>query len=67
MCPEPELSTRILETLSDDAPVNPRDGNLIKAGLNAEVDELRSLASGARGVMAQLEATERERSKIPVA
>ncbi len=65
MRPEPELSTRILETLSDDAPVNPRDGNLIKAGLNAEVDELRSLASGARGVMAQLEATERERSKIP--
>jgi DNA mismatch repair protein MutS len=63
--PEPALAARILETLSEDAPVNPRDGNLIKAGLNPEVDELRSLASGARGVMAQLEATERERSKIP--
>ena len=65
MRPEPVLATRILETLSEDAPVNPRDGNLIRAGLNPEVDELRSLASGARGVMAQLEATERERSKIP--
>ncbi len=65
MRPEPELTARILETLSEDAPVNPRDGNLIRAGLNPEVDELRSLASGARGVMAQLEATERERSKIP--
>ena len=65
MRPEPQLAKRILETLSEDAPVNPRDGNLIKAGLNPEVDELRSLASGARGVMAQLEATERERSKIP--
>jgi DNA mismatch repair protein MutS len=65
MRPEPQLSAHILATLSEDAPVNPRDGNLIKAGLNPEVDELRSLASGARGVMAQLEATERERSKIP--
>ncbi len=65
MRPEPELTSRIMETLSEDAPVNPRDGNLIRAGLNPEVDELRSLASGARGVMAQLEATERERSKIP--
>ena len=65
MHPEPQLSAHILATLSEDAPVNPRDGNLIKAGLNPEVDELRSLASGARGVMAQLEATERERSKIP--
>ncbi len=33
--------------------------------MNPEVDELRSLASGPRGVMAELEATERERSKIP--
>lgn len=65
MQPLPQLAGRILETLSEDAPVNPRDGNLIKAGLNPEVDELRSLASGARGVMAQLEATERDRSKIP--
>jgi DNA mismatch repair protein MutS len=63
--PESHLATRILETLSEDAPVNPRDGNLIRTGMNAEVDELRSLASGARGVMAELEASERERSKIP--
>jgi DNA mismatch repair protein MutS len=65
MRPEPQLAARVFETLSEDAPVNPRDGNLIKAGLNPEVDDLRSLASGARGVMAQLETTERERSKIP--
>ena len=65
MRPEPQLSAHILETLSEDAPVNPRDGNLIRAGLSPEVDELRSLASGARGIIAQLEASERERSKIP--
>ncbi len=37
---------------------------MIRAGFNPEVDELRGLASGARGVMAQLEARERERTGI---
>ena len=45
--------------------MNPREGNVIRTGLSAEVDELRSLASGARGVIAKLEATERERTGIP--
>ena len=38
---------------------------MIRTALSAEVDELRSLASGARGVIAKLEATERERTAIP--
>jgi DNA mismatch repair protein MutS len=63
--PMPELVAQIAATLSDEPPVNPRDGNVIRAGLSAEVDELRSLASGARGVIAKLEATERERTAIP--
>jgi DNA mismatch repair protein MutS len=62
--PEPELARVIIETLSEDAPINPRDGNLIRMGLSPEVDELRSLASGARGIIAQLEASERERTRI---
>ncbi|MGH7923520.1 MAG: DNA mismatch repair protein MutS [Candidatus Binatus sp.] len=63
--PMPALVAQIAATLSDEPPVNPRDGNVIRAGLSAEVDELRSLASGARGVIAKLEATERERTGIP--
>ena len=63
--PMPELAERIDATLSDEPPVNPRDGNVIRTGFNAEVDELRSLASDARGVIAELEATERARSNIP--
>lgn len=63
--PEPELARRIERTLSEDAPVSAREGNLIRPGFNAEVDELRSLASGARQVMAKLEASERERTGIP--
>ena len=63
--PMPALVAQIAATLSDEPPVNPRDGNVIRTGLSAEVDELRSLASGARGVIAKLEATERERTAIP--
>ena len=63
--PMPALVAQIAATLSDEPPVNPRDGNVIRAGLSDEVDELRSLASGARGVIAKLEATERERTAIP--
>ncbi len=63
--PEPELSRHITETLSEDAPVSAREGNLVRPGFSAEVDELRSLASGARGHLARLEASERERTGIP--
>jgi len=63
--PMPALVAQIEATLSDEPPVNPRDGNVIRPGLSAEVDELRSLASGARGVIAKLEATERARTAIP--
>ena len=61
----PELAERIDATIGDEPPVNPRDGNVIRSGLSSEVDELRALASDARGVIARLEATERARSNIP--
>jgi DNA mismatch repair protein MutS len=63
--PMPELARRIDATISDEPPVNPRDGNVICAGFSPEVDELRALASDARGVIAGLEASERARSAIP--
>ena len=62
--PRPELSAQIASTLTDEPPVNPRDGNVVRAGFSAEVDELRGLAMGARGVIAKLEASERERTAI---
>jgi DNA mismatch repair protein MutS len=63
--PEPELVARIAVTIADDPPINPREGNVIRTGFDPEVDELRALASDARGVIARLEASERERSRIP--
>ena len=63
--PMAEAAARIEATLASEPPVNPRDGNVIRTGFNAEIDELRSLAAGARGVIARLEADERARSQIP--
>ena len=65
IAPDPALAPLIAATLGDEPPVNPRDGNVIRAGFSAEVDELRGLASGARGVLARLEVSERERTGIP--
>ena len=65
--PMPALAAQIAATISDEPPVNPRDGNVIRPGFSAEVDELRGAGVGARGVIAQLEATERERTRIAVA
>ncbi|HVN64265.1 MAG TPA: DNA mismatch repair protein MutS [Candidatus Binataceae bacterium] len=62
--PRPELAKLISDTLTDEPPISPRDGNVIRAGRNAEVDELRGLASGARGALAKIETTERERTGI---
>ena len=61
----PEIAAQIDATISDEPPVNPRDGNTIRTGFNAEVDEMRGLALDARGVIARLEASERERTRIP--
>ena len=65
LVPMPELAARIDATIGDEPPVNPRDGNVIRSGFSPEVDELRALASDARGVIARLEAAERARSNIP--
>ncbi len=63
--PQPGLIHQIDAMLSDEPPVNVRDGDTIRPGFNPEVDELRTLARDARSVIAQLEASERERTRIP--
>ena len=62
--PQLELVTTIGAVLGDEPPINPRDGNVIRTGHDPQVDELRALASDARGFIARIEARERERSKI---
>ncbi|HLW71014.1 MAG TPA: DNA mismatch repair protein MutS [Candidatus Binataceae bacterium] len=62
---QPALAALIDSTISEEPPVNPRDGGAIRRGFSAEIDELRALARDARGVIAQMEAAERERARIP--
>jgi len=65
LSPMPAIVAQIDATIGDEPPVNPRDGNTIRTGFSAEVDELRALALDARGVIARLETAERERTHIP--
>ena len=62
--PLPEIAQRIAAALSDEPPMTVRDGNVIRAGYDAGVDELRALSLDARSVIARLEARERERTGI---
>jgi len=59
-----EARDRILEAIADEPPVNLADGGTIRAGFNAELDELRDLSRNGRQVIAQIEARERTRTGI---
>lgn len=58
------LAHTLREALNENPPVSLKEGNLIKAGYSPEVDELRTLASGAKEWIARLESMERERTGI---
>lgn len=60
----PELISAIETTLIDDPPASTAEGGLIRPGLNSELDELRDLTTHGKDWIAQLQATERERTGI---
>jgi len=62
--PLADLASELDRALADELPADLSSGGYIRAGYNAEVDELRSAAAGGRGWLAGLEAKERERSGI---
>src|SRR5207237_9085281 len=55
---------RINATLADTPPLNIRDGEAIKAGVDPELDELRSIAHDSKSILMEIEARERERTGI---
>ncbi|HEY6140199.1 MAG TPA: DNA mismatch repair protein MutS [Thermoanaerobaculia bacterium] len=55
---------QIVATLNDTPPPSLRDGGAIKAGVDAELDELRAIAHGSKSILMQIEARERERTGI---
>ena len=60
----PEVRNPILEAIADEPPLNLADGGTIRAGYNAELDELRDLSRNGRQYIAQIEARERARTGI---
>src|SRR5258708_37556052 len=60
----PEVRDRILSAIGDAPPVNVVDGGAIRAGYNAELDELRDLRQNGRQYIAQIESRERARTGI---
>ncbi|MFA6499596.1 MAG: DNA mismatch repair protein MutS [Desulfurivibrionaceae bacterium] len=59
-----ELNSLLEAGIREDAPVTLREGNLIKPGYNAELDELVSLLRDAKALILGLEARERSRTGI---
>jgi DNA mismatch repair protein MutS len=59
------LARRLEETLREDAPVNIKDGGLIKESVHPELDELRRLKTDGLSFLSELEARERKRTGIP--
>jgi DNA mismatch repair protein MutS len=61
----PELRADIESTLVDDPPLAVTEGNLIRPGVSAPLDELRDLARGGKQWIAQYQAREIARTGIP--
>jgi DNA mismatch repair protein MutS len=59
-----DIADRIVACLEDNAPAATKEGGFIRAGISAELDELRSIASGGREHILAIEARERERTGI---
>jgi DNA mismatch repair protein MutS len=60
----PETTTRVLQALSDEPPVNLADGGSIRSGFDPRLDELRGLSQNSRTYLAQIELRERARTGI---
>jgi DNA mismatch repair protein MutS len=60
----PDIRDLITRAINDDPPIKLTDGDTIREGYSAELDELRSTSRNAKQIIAALEATERGRSGI---
>jgi DNA mismatch repair protein MutS len=58
------LAAHIDRALREDAPLGLNEGGLIKPGFNAELDELVQISSDAKGTLARIEVSEKEKTGI---
>jgi DNA mismatch repair protein MutS len=62
--PMPDIVERIDCTLADDPPLSTGNGNIIRAGHDATVDELRALSHSGKQWISEFETSERARTGI---
>ena len=60
-----DLRELIFAAIEEDCPATLKDGGVIKAGYNQEVDELRDIMHGGKGVLSELETRLRQETGIP--
>ncbi|MBR9988795.1 MAG: DNA mismatch repair protein MutS [Gemmatimonadetes bacterium] len=60
-----DVHSMLGRALNDELPASIGEGDAIRAGWNAELDELRALRDGAQEYIARLQSRERERTGIP--
>ncbi|MCR5205499.1 MAG: DNA mismatch repair protein MutS [Lachnospiraceae bacterium] len=59
-----DLKKVIDETITDEPPINIREGGIIRDGFSTKIDELRSAKTEGKSWLAELEASEREKTGI---
>ncbi|MEM1230275.1 MAG: DNA mismatch repair protein MutS [Pseudomonadota bacterium] len=64
LTPQPSLHARLTAALVEQPPAIARDGGMIAAGFNDELDELKALTTNASEWLSRLETDERARSGI---
>ncbi|WP_418725133.1 DNA mismatch repair protein MutS, partial [Dysosmobacter sp.] len=62
--PLEDLAAQIADAICDQPPFSVREGGFIRDGYNAEVDRLRQILTGGKGIIAQMEAQEKEKTGI---
>ncbi|MDE5605516.1 MAG: DNA mismatch repair protein MutS [Eubacterium sp.] len=60
-----DVEDLIDKAIVDEPPFTLREGGMIKAGYNSEIDSLHEIMADGSGVLAQIEAEEREKTGIP--
>ncbi len=60
-----DMAGRIAATLVDEPPAALKDGGLIRAGVEAQLDELREVRAGGKDWIKQFQQAEQERTGIP--
>jgi DNA mismatch repair protein MutS len=60
----PEVRELITRAINDDPPVKLTDGDTIRTGYSAELDEVRSTSRNAKQIIASMETAERARTSI---